>query len=249
MNMTAIDRLLEEGQVNEALMTIADLLGGDVSPADRAELELKLAGALDWHLADAERALQHYREALALAEQHGLASRFKAELGVAQTLNTLGRTDEAVPHLERAAALAAEAGDAYGEAAALSVHGDLLQDAGEWEAAEPVLDRAARAAAAAGDLHLQAHVLASLALVVARLERFAAAEEIGLEALSLAKQLGDPGMLATCFLRLGQIQYQQDKLAGASYWFQQGVQTAKKAGLVHLEAIFREALEKSRADN
>lgn len=243
MEFTAVERLIADGQVAEALAQMEQALAGELAPADRFALELKIADTLAWYLSDPVGSLTHYGEALQLAQLHSLPSIYRAEMGIGQALHQQGRQDQALLYLEMAAAKAAEQGDSLTRAAALSLQGNILMEIGEYEEAGRLMALVDQTAAEMGELTLRAQAVANQALLNAYMERFEQAEALGRSAIAMAKEAGDTGLVAIAYLRMGQIMYQQDRFGPAYYWFKAGGDVAREAGMDQLIQVFDEAVE------
>jgi len=236
-----VDELVRQGQTAEAVALLEQALAGPLPAAERFSLEMRLADILAYHRGDSAGSLTHYRSALALARESGLAGGYRALLGIAHSLQQQGRPAEALAHLAEAAAGAAAAHDDLTLAAALLLRGEGLLELGEHPRALAAFREAEAAARAAGRPGLEAQAAAGQALLQALGQAFAEAEETGRRALALAKESGDTGIVALAYLRMGQVMACQGRHGPAFYWFRAGAEVAREAGLSDLANLMEHA--------
>ncbi|WP_235037183.1 tetratricopeptide repeat protein [Actinomadura sp. K4S16] len=108
-------------------------------------------GNVSRHTSDHERALEHYRKALALTMELGdRRTQVETLIGIGATFHITGRYGEALVHHERALAISQSINERYEETLALRHLGETLMASGRYPAAIEHLQRAGDLAARIG---------------------------------------------------------------------------------------------------
>jgi tetratricopeptide (TPR) repeat protein len=176
--------------------------------ADRAGRcrELGNLGTVYWRLGEYERAVEHYRQSLAVAREIGDPHGERRALGnLGNVYRRLGRYAEAQEHHERSLAIARRVGSRGGEGIQLVNLGSMNVRLGRCEEALGHFRLAASIAQQIGDHEGECIATCCIADVHLRLGRYDEAADHYRRGLRSARQIGDRGWEARALDALGAI--------------------------------------------
>jgi DNA-binding SARP family transcriptional activator/Tfp pilus assembly protein PilF len=208
----------------------------DGQPAAQAAAHLSLA-TLDWGQSRCQQAIDHYVQALELAEQGGWREGHIAAFGnLGNVYFELGQLAQAAEHYTQALAILAQGGWRAGRANGLGSLGEAYHALGRLDEARTVLIEARALQQEGGARGGEAEAVRVLAAVDRDAGRYAEALDLARTALALARDVGDQRCEVDTLNTLGGVHQQLGRYQQAAGEYQRALDLAQQIGSLYAQA-------------